>query len=115
MIDTKRRAEMIFGQPMNPCPKCGSYNLRYRTPIQMEAPESDDPKALLGAWARATKSGNTPLEGPCYLMCRECRHEGPAVDCTGRTSEDVGKDPEVAKEIKRLWNAQKPSKEQSDE
>ena len=72
------RCEWIFGQQMNACPKCGGYNLIYQTPIIMEdVPENFTPKQLLGAWARARKGGNTPLEGVMFLMCRGCGHKGP--------------------------------------
>lgn len=103
---TEADAAWIHGQPMKPCPKCGSFNLMAQTPIRMEEPANDSARALLAAWARAKKGGATPLEGPVYMMCRICFHKGPSVDCTGRTSEDVGKDPKVASEIKRLWNEQ---------
>ena len=65
-----------------------------------------DAKKFLGAWARARKGGSTPLVGIAFMMCRDCAHKGPLVDVTGRTAEDVGRDPIVAKEIKRLWNEQ---------
>jgi len=102
------RCAWVFGQPMEPCPKCGSYKLTYQTPIKLDEPLPDDldAKKLLGAWARARSGGATPLEGTSYLMCKDCWHKGPSVDVSGRTSEDVGRDPAVATEIKRLWNAQ---------
>ena len=90
---------------MNPCPKCGSYRLRIQTPIVCDILPTDTYKQLLGKWARATKDGATPLEGPVY-MCVDCRHKGPAVDCTSRTREEIGKDPKVSAEVKRLWNEQ---------
>ena len=104
------RAAFVFGQPMNPCPKCGSYRMFYQTPIITKEPilPTDDAKQPLGKWARSVKDGNTPLEGPVFLMCRDCRHRGPSVDCAGRTAEDVGKDPAVCSEVKRLWNGQTP-------
>ena len=79
-----------------------------QTPIVMKEPilPTDTAKQLLGKWARSVKGGNTPLEGPVFLMCRECGHRGPSVDCSGRTSESVMKDARVASEIKRLWNEQ---------
>lgn len=104
--DPKGRAEFIFGQPMQPCPKCGSYNLRSQTPIVCDFDADDTPRQTLGKWARATKEGATPLQGPVFVMCVDCRHRGPAVDCTGCTSEEVGQDPQVAAEMKRLWNEQ---------
>lgn len=105
---TKEWTKFIFKQEMNPCPKCKSYDMWYQTPIKIEEeiPANFTAKQLISIWARATKEGKTPLEGPCYMMCRNCGHKGPSVDCTGRTSEDVGKDPIVAKKIKELWNNQ---------
>lgn len=101
----KERREFVFGQPMKPCKKCGS-NLRHQVPIKLneDLPEPFDAKKMLGIWARARKDGKTPLEGTAYLMCGDCLHKGPSVDVSGRTAEDVGKDPVVAKEMKRLWN-----------
>jgi len=104
--DPAARAAWIYGQSMQPCPKCGSYNMKPQTPIQMDADGSESAKQILGKWARATKAGATPLEGPCYYMCWDCGHKGPAVDCTGRTREAVGADRAVNTEMKRLWNSQ---------
>ena len=101
-----KRAEFVFGQPMQPCPKCGGYNLRSQTPIDCHILPTDTAKELLGKWARATKDGATRLEGPVFIMCGDCRHKGPAVDCSGRTREEVGQDPLVSAEMKRLWNEQ---------
>jgi len=105
---SEERCAFIFGQAMKPCPKCGSYDLKFQTPIRLDEPipEDADPKKLLGIWARATRAGNTPLQGTSYLICWACKHRGPSVDVSGRTSEDVGSDPVVASEIKRLWNEQ---------
>ena len=64
---------------------------------------------LVGKWARATKAGATPLQGPAYYACWDCGHKGPAVDCTGRTSEDCRADRALNAEMKRLWNAQTPN------
>lgn len=100
------RCEFVFGQPMQPCPKCGSYRLTYQTPIKLAEPLPDKPdaKALLRAWARAHREGSPMLEGPVYIACQECWHHGPALDCSGRTSDDVSHDVAVASEVKRLWN-----------
>jgi hypothetical protein len=106
---TAKTAAFVFGQPMNPCPKCGSFNMFWQTPIRMDKEPilaTDTANQLIGKWARAIKDGNTPLEGPVFLMCRDCYHKGPALDCMGRTREDIGRDPVVAKEVKRLWNEQ---------
>ena len=106
--DPAKRAAFIFAQPMQPCPKCGSYNFKYQTPIQMREPilATDTAKQMVGKWARAVQGGNTPLEGPVFIMCFDCGHKGPSVDCSGRTSEDVGRDKRVADEVKRRWNEQ---------
>lgn len=82
--DPAKRAEFIFGQPMNPCPRCGGYKMIYQTPIDSEM----------------------KLKGPVWIMCEECFHDGPKLDCAGMTREQVGRDPLVAKEVKRLWNEQ---------
>jgi hypothetical protein len=106
---TKERCALIFGEEMKSCPKCGSYELRTQTPIKLETEDADftDPRRLIGKWAKAHKGGKSPmLEGHVFLMCFDCGHKGPAVDCTGRTSADVGKDKVVYAEIKRLWNDQ---------
>ena len=84
------------------CPACGSWNLKPQTPIDVEIDITDVRKAL-GQYARAVKTGATPLQGPCYIMCFDCFHKGPSVDCSGRTSEDVGCDKAVFDEMKRLW------------
>jgi len=84
------------------CPACGSWNLKPQTPIDVEIDITDARKAL-GQYARAIKAGATPLKGPCYIMCFNCCYKGPAVDCSGRTSEDVGRDAAVFSEMKRLW------------
>lgn len=75
-------------------------------PIKMAATGDETASQLIGKWARATKAGATPLEGPCYYMCLGCLHKGPAVDCTGRTSEDCRSDRALNAEMKRLWNTQ---------
>ena len=102
----RRMAKIIFGQEMEPCPKCGSYNIGWQTPIISDITGDESPREMLRKYAIAVKAGRTPLLGPVYIHCRECSHRGPALDCTGRTAEDVGKDPVIAKEGKRLWNNQ---------
>ncbi len=104
----EKRCEWIFGQPMKPCPKCGGYNLAHRVPIRIDEPlPADlDARKMLGIWARARAKGATPLEGIAHLVCKDCGHKGPTVDVQGRTTEDVGKDPVVAADVKRLWNNQ---------
>ena len=34
--DPAKRAEWVYGQPMAPCPACGSYNMKPQMPIAME-------------------------------------------------------------------------------
>lgn len=105
---TAKQAAFVFGQDMKACPKCGSFYMMHQTPIVMkeEILPTDSAKQLLGKWARAVKDGHTPLEGPVFIMCRDCGHKGPAADCSGRTSEEVGRDKAVADTVKRLWNEQ---------
>lgn len=109
---TAARAKFVFACEMQPCPKCGSYHLGYSTPIQMKEPiaASDTAKQILGKWARAVRDGHTMLEGPVRIVCRACGHKGPAMDCTGRTSEEAGRDKAVADEVRRLWNSQSNGK-----
>jgi len=90
--DQAKRAEWVYGQPMAPCPKCGSYNMKPQIPIAMETTGDETAPQLVGKWAQATKAGATPVQGPAYYACWDCFHKGPAVDCTGRTSEDCRAD-----------------------
>ena len=113
MKDPAKRAEWVYGQPMAPCPKCGSYKMHPQMPIQIDLEETDTALQVLGKYAKATKEGRTPLLGPAYYECRDCGHEGPAVDCTGRTSEEARLDVTLNKEMKRLWNEQGVSNENS--
>lgn len=107
--DPASRAEWAYGQPMAPCPTCGSYRMKPQMPIKMDATGEETVPQLVGKWARATKAGATPLEGPAYFVCWDCGHKGPAVDCAGRTSEDARTDPALNAEMKRLWNSQTPN------
>jgi hypothetical protein len=61
--DPAKRAEWVYGQPMAPCPKCGSYNMKPQIPIAMETTGDETAPQLVGKWARATKAGATPLQG----------------------------------------------------
>lgn len=109
MLDLKdpaKRAAWVHGQPMAPCPKCGSYNMKAQMPIKLDAAGDETAVQLVGKWAQATKAGATALEGPCYYVCWDCRHRGPAVDCSGRNSEDARRDSALNSEMKRLWNEQ---------
>lgn len=66
-IEPTKRCEFIFSQPMKPCPKCGSYKLIYHTPV-----------------IENQRAGSAMmLKGPVFIMCKNCFHDGPAVDCTG--------------------------------
>ena len=105
---TASRAAWVYGQAMSPCPACGGYNMKPQIPIDMDATGHETLPQLLGKWAKATKAAATPLLGPAYYMCWDCGHKGPAVDCTGRTSEDVCRDSALNAEMKRLWNGQTP-------
>lgn len=109
LSDPASRAAWVYGQPMAACPRCGSYDMKPQTPIMIDMTGEETPRQLLGKWVRTTKAGATPLEGPVFMMCWECGHKGPSVDCSGRTREDVGMDPAVNAEIKRLWNSQAPT------
>jgi hypothetical protein len=109
MALTEGHAKLIYGDYMTPCVKCGSWDFCPQTPIEIkeEIPKNFTPKQLLGIWARARREGKTPLKGPCFFMCKTCGHKGPAVDCSGLTSEFVRKDPKIYAEMKRLWNEEK--------
>lgn len=111
---TAKRAAFVFGQPMKPCPKCGSYHFMHQTPIAMEEPilATDTAKSLLGKWARAQKGRlgeDTPMKGTVFIMCLDCGHEGPTVACHGMTRGEVGRNRVIADEVKRLWNEQAAS------
>ena len=109
MVDWKSpaaRAEWVYGQPMAPCPACGSYNMKPQMPVKIGLAGEDTAMQALGKLARAMKSGPVALEGPCYYACWDCGHNGPAVDCSGRTSEDCRGDRSLNDEMKRLWNTQ---------
>ena len=101
---TAKQAEFIFGQPMKPCPKCGSYSLAYRTPIVLDT-DDDSPKTILGRLAKALKQGPV-LEGPVYMICCDCLHRGPAIDCSHMTYDEMMKSEDVVKKVKAAWNCQ---------
>jgi hypothetical protein len=105
-MDPRSRTAWAFGEEMKPCPKCKSYHIRYQTPVDCGLESGDNAKQILSKWARATKAGSTPLKGPVFIMCCDCGHCGPAVDCKGRTAEEVGRDPMVAAAVRRLWNSE---------
>ena len=111
MLDLKNpaaRAEWIYGQPMAPCPACGSYNMKPQMPVEIGLAGDDTAMQALGKLARAMKSGPVVLEGPCYYACGDCGHKGPSVDCAGRASEECRGDRFLNDEMKRLWNTQPP-------
>lgn len=101
---TAQRAKFTFGQQMNPCPKCGGYNLGTRVPIKIDC-TSDDPKTILKEWLKAHKSGPV-LEGYACIVCQDCFHHGPHFDCSHMSYDEVMKSHDVPKEVKRLWNSQ---------
>ena len=102
--DPASRCAFVFGRPMKPCPACGGYRLGFSVPIKMDRANLDTAKKILAEWAKRTRDGNTPLEGTCRIVCRDCHHMGPSVDVVGRTAEDVGRDAVVASRCKELWN-----------
>jgi len=106
LTDPAARAAWVYGQPMAPCPACGSYNMKPQIPIALAMTGDEIPLQVLAKWACATRAGATPLQGPAYYACGDCGHKGPAVDCTGRTSEDCYQDRALNVEMKRLWNSQ---------
>ena len=104
--DPAKRAEWVYGQKMNPCPKCGSYDMFPQMPIVINRDGDEAPENVVSRWAKLTASGEAVLQGPCYYMCRSCLHNGPAVNCAGRSAEEARKDRELNREMKRLWNSQ---------
>ena len=100
-------------QRMIACPKCGLWEIRPQTPLkhnkEYTAEDLKNPKKLLCEWARKHLDGEDWLEGPCFFMCFKCGHKGPAVDCSGRTSTEIGQDKEVYVKMKELWNTQDQS------
>ena len=104
-----KRAEWVYGQPMEPCPACGSYNMKPQIPIMADTTGGETGPQLVCLWVRATKDGATLLRGQAYYSCWDCGHAGPSVDCAGRTSEACRADRALNSEMKRLWNAQTPN------
>ena len=107
--DPAKHAEWVYGQPMAPCPACGGYNMKPQIPIAMPTTGKETIPEIVGKYARFVKAGATPLQGPAYYGCWDCGHKGPAVDCTGRTSEDCRADRALNAEMKHLWNTQTPN------
>ena len=100
------RAAFIYGQPMAPCPRCGSYEMKPQIPVRLAVSHDATPRDVLAAYVRSSAAGPLVVEGPAYYQCGSCWHKGPAVDCTGRTSDDCRNDAQLNKEMKRLWNGQ---------
>ena len=48
MNDAAKRAEWVYGQPMAPCPKCGSYNMKPQIPIALETTGDETLPQLVG-------------------------------------------------------------------
>lgn len=92
--DSVARAKMIFGADMKPCPICSSYNLMYQTPIDID---------------HFKKTKEFKLVGQCYIMCCNCGHKGPSVDCSGEDYHTVKADPVTASIIRKLWNLHQPA------
>lgn len=104
-IYTAKWARFVFGQDMNPCPKCGGYNLATRIPIKIDLDENDDAPTTIKKWVKAQQEGPI-LEGIAYIVCQDCFHRGPEFDCGHMGYDEVMKSPDASKEIKRLWNNQ---------
>jgi len=105
--DPKTRAAFIHGQPMEPCPKCGGYDMQPQIPVRLSVPDSATPREVLTVYFQSAAAGPAAaVEGPAYFQCGSCWHKGPAVDCTGRTSDDCRKDARLYAQMKALWNGQ---------
>ena len=79
---TKEQAEWIHKFPIKPCCKCGSYNIRTRTPcISFEV-----------------------LEGPVWMYCFDCKHKSPEIDCRGMSYNAVVRSEKFATKLKQSWN-----------
>ena len=101
------RAAFIHGQRMEPCPKCGSYEMEPQIPVRLAVSPAATPREALVAYVRSSAAGPLVVEGPAYYQCGSCGHKGPAVDCTGRTSDDCRRDPILYSKMKALWNGQR--------
>lgn len=97
------------------CLRCGRLPGNSHTEIcalqgEIERLRHDIKRHIAIASELATeKAGAPPLQGLAYYACWDCFHKGPAVDCTGRTSEECRADRALNAEMKRLWNAQTPN------
>jgi len=112
------RERMAKQKYKSPCVQCGSWYLIVQTPIVIDNlvdEDFDDAKKLLKKYIQVHANGDPMLQGPCFIMCKTCGHAGPAVDCTGRTSADVGQDREVFAEMIRLWQTDSKESKGEDE
>ena len=50
------RAEWIYGQPMAPCPACGSYNMKPQMPVKIGLADDDTAMQALGKLALGGKA-----------------------------------------------------------
>ena len=109
--DPAKRAEWVYGQPMAPCPKCGSYNMKPQMPIAMKTTGDEtapqDWPGQVGAshqdrrYAAARARPTTPA-GTAFTRGRPwTAPDAPARDCRA--------DRALNAEMKRLWNAQTPN------
>ena len=104
--DPAARAAFIHGQRMDPCPKCGSYEMQPQIPVRLAISDQATPREVLATYVRSATAGPLVVEGPAYFQCGSCWHKGPSIDCTGRTSEDCRKDAKLYAQLKALWNGQ---------
>lgn len=58
--DPAKRAEWVYGQPMTPCPKCGSYDMKPQIPIALGTAGTETMPQLVAKWARGTKARASP-------------------------------------------------------
>lgn len=65
--DPAKRAAWVYGQPMNPCPSCGGYNMKPQTPIKIELSGAKLPNVIptdeqLTAFALGIEAAAQPLK-----------------------------------------------------
>lgn len=84
----KGRIEFIFQHETNPCPKCGSYNLKYQTPIDLR------------------DKTHEKLLGIAYIVCWDCKHKSPSIDVSHMTRSTVGQSSELGTKLVEVWNSQ---------
>lgn len=108
MKRTQQHAEFAFGCKMNPCPKCGSWNIKYQVPIEIDIPKGASARQILSAWAREQAKGPR-LKGYGFIMCFDCGYKGPHVSTEGMTYGQANKSVEFADKMKAAWNNQDKS------